>query len=1458
MNRMMLALSPPPEAQKELDQLLARQHDPASAEYHRWLTPEEFGKRFGRTAEEVSAVADWLSGHGFRVDEVAKGGGWITFSGTAQVVERAFATEIHDYHVGGKTRFANATDPSIPRGLSGVVLGIVSLHSFPRHPQLSGSRRLAAGELDPQFTSGGGNHYLAPADFATIYGLNAAYGAGNNGVGQTIAIVGRSDIDLSDVQTFRSSFGLPANDPVVIHNGPAPGNLGGNEETEADLDVQWAGAVAPRATLQFVVSQSGATDGVDLSAAYIVNNNLAPAMSTSFGSCETQMGAGELSFYNNLWAQAAAQGITSFVASGDSGAAGCEGGGDSFGSAQAVSGLCSTPYNVCVGGTQLADTANPSAYWFDTSDSFTGASARSYIPEVAWNESGNVAGGSNLWSSGGGASSVYAKPSWQSAPGVPADGKRDVPDVALTSAGHDGYLVYQGGSLFVVSGTSAASPSFAGIMALIVQKAATRLGNMNPTLYQLGTNQYAGGGTAVFHDVKSGDNSVPGVAGFGAGAGYDRVTGLGSVNGNTLIAATIALLPAVSVGDVTVVEGNSGTTAATFSVTLSRPSAGAITVRYATANGTAVAPSDYAATSGTLTFAPGVTSQSVTVMVNGDVLYENDETFLLNLSAATGAVIADGHGQATILNDDAPPDVSIDDPAPVTEGNVGFKRMALTVELSTVSGATTTVAYATQDGTATGAAGVGQDYLPVSGTLTIPAGVLKGTIYVWVRGDWNIEPAETFAVNLSTATGATIVKAQGVATIVDDDVPGTVQLGAPRFTVSERAGIATIKVVRSGGSAAGTTVDYTTVDGSATQPADYAMTHGTLTFGPGATTAYFSIPVVRDTLAEGPETVLVSLDNPQPALFGAALGAQSTAVLTIVDDDIGGKVRFLWPTYSVDAHAAAGTATLTVYRSGGLASPVTVHYATADGTAAAGTDYTDTSGDLTFLAAGIGATRQTFTVPIAQDLQGAKTFTVALTAPMGGASLTAPAVATVTILGAEPTLAFSSATYDVKTSQPYALITVRRSAPFSGIVTVPYATTGASAIPGTDYKDVSGTLTFGPNVTSRLFSVPVLKDPFVDAQKTVGLSLGPPTWSTGSAVLDPVLNAATLRITNPNAPPTLQFSAATYTVNEATPKATIVVRRTGDLAGTVMVNYDVTGGTATNGADYTLAVPGTLTFGPGVTLQTFAIPIVNDTLDEGTETLNLALGSPIWDSGAAIIGALGSAVVNITDNEPTVQFSAAASVVGEAWKATNILVRRTGSLVGTATVGYAVTGGSATGGGADYTLNPGTLTFLPGQYLKFIPIALSPDTVAEGSETIDLALTGPAGAELGTPSTTVLTILDNDVAGKAQFSATDYSVAEGAGTVTITVTRTGGTSSLATVDYATADGTGVDGTDYSQASGTLTFGAGETTKTFAITVLDDGTANAGTDRTVQLTLGNPGNRLLLGSVPAATLWIVKE
>jgi pseudomonalisin len=576
MERMILLVEPTPGAQARLERLQADQQNPASPRYHQWLTPEQFGERFGRNDADLAIVTGWLRDQGFAIEEIGKGRTWINFSGTAAQVERAFATEIHDYRVDGVLRHGNSIDPSIPRALAGIVKGVVTLHSFPRPSHHGEVHPVNGDELRPDYTSGT-NHFLAPADFATIYDLNSLYSAGITGNGQTIAIVARTDIKAADYTFFRSFFGLPATTLTVIHNGTDPGDLGTGEETEADLDAEWAGAVAKGATIKQVVSKSTTTtDGVDLSAQYIVNNSVGSAMSTSFGSCESQMGSTELAFYNTIWSQAATEGITAFVSAGDAGAAGCNAGGDTTGSGRAVSGLCSTPFDVCVGGTEFMDTSNPSLYWATTNNATTESSALSYIPEMAWNESANVTGGSDLWSTGGGISTTYAKPSWQSAPGVPADGKRDVPDVSFTAAGHDGYIIVQGHTtgttgLASVGGTSAASPSWAGMMGLINQKTGARQGNANTVFYSMATNQLSGTGPVVFHDVTTGNNSVPGVTGFTCTTGYDQATGLGSVDGAALannwgVTASPDFALSASPTSTSIAQGGSGNVTATATV----------------------------------------------------------------------------------------------------------------------------------------------------------------------------------------------------------------------------------------------------------------------------------------------------------------------------------------------------------------------------------------------------------------------------------------------------------------------------------------------------------------------------------------------------------------------------------------------------------------------------------------------------------------------------------------------------------------------------------------------------------------------------------------------------------------------------------------------------------------------------------------------------------------------------
>jgi Pro-kumamolisin, activation domain/Bacterial Ig-like domain (group 3) len=566
MERMLLVLARDPSTEADLRQLLAAQQDKSSGNFHAWLSPQQFGERFGASSADLQKLTSWLGAHGFHVNRIDHAGMTIDFTGNAGQVKEAFHTPVHSYVVNGEKHYANAADPQIPAALASVVAGIATLHNFRKQPQvhlLGTAHRIAdSNAWQPDFTfsaAAGVEYFLAPGDFATIYNTAALYGNGISGTGQSVAIVARNNINLSDVQIFRIAFGLPVNDPQIILDGPDPGNIGGTEETEADLDVEWSGAIAPNATIKFVVSAStNTTDGVDLSSLYIVDNNLAPVMSASFGECEQSLGQTENTFINNLWEQAAAQGITVVVSSGDSGAAGCADAEQTTPATGelAVNGLASTPFNVALGGTEFNENGNYSTYWAATNGP-NQASALGYIPENVWNEScsdPNVCGTFSLFASGGGASTLYSKPSWQAGTGVPNDGQRDLPDVSLDAASqHDGYLLCQDGicatnasgqlvNAELVGGTSAAAPTFAAIMSLIVQKTNSRQGQANFVLYPLAAaenlaNCNSSGppqASCVFNDVTQGNNSVPGQTGYNAGTGYDLATGWGSVNAANL------------------------------------------------------------------------------------------------------------------------------------------------------------------------------------------------------------------------------------------------------------------------------------------------------------------------------------------------------------------------------------------------------------------------------------------------------------------------------------------------------------------------------------------------------------------------------------------------------------------------------------------------------------------------------------------------------------------------------------------------------------------------------------------------------------------------------------------------------------------------------------------------------------------------------------------------------------
>jgi subtilase family serine protease len=510
------------------------------------------------------------------VDPFPAGGRNITFSGTVRQIDSALGTRIHRYRWHGETHFATAVEPTIPLALTPVVHGFAALHDFGPRPQshaarpVAGTLRGSSAAAVPQIGFGGTN-FLAPGDFATIYDGVSARTQGLTGTGHSIVILGQASIHTADISSFFGIFSLSAAMPTVINYLGTPPS-GGNDEFESDLDLEWSAAIAPGASITFVTSPP-TQGGVYQAAVYAVNNNVGDVISLSYGGCEAANGVSGTVAWHDLWRQAAAQGTSVFVSSGDSGAAGCDA--DTNPTATGglgVNALCTSPYSTCVGGTEFsADVGNPSAYWSGTNGSAL-TSALGYIGEAVWNESAAV-GGSALYATGGGQSVVFPKPPWQYLAGPSAagptltptalDGVRDVPDVSLSSANHDArFTCYQllcpstaqqVTTLYGAFGTSAAAPSMAGIAALVAQQQGKRLGNINPVLYGLSRLQ-AAGGIGVFHRISSGNNGVPGLpsvngqTGFTAGTEpYNLATGLGSVDIGALLKAWTSA-PALATG----------------------------------------------------------------------------------------------------------------------------------------------------------------------------------------------------------------------------------------------------------------------------------------------------------------------------------------------------------------------------------------------------------------------------------------------------------------------------------------------------------------------------------------------------------------------------------------------------------------------------------------------------------------------------------------------------------------------------------------------------------------------------------------------------------------------------------------------------------------------------------------------------------------------------------------------
>ena len=474
---MIMVLNSSEEQKNEIRKVIDEQQDKRTANYHQWLTPEEFGEHFGVDDDDLAKVKSWLTSQGFSVDEVSKSKRVIRFSGNIGQVEKAFHTEMHLMTYRGQLHVANTREISIPEALNKVIAG-VTLHNFYRQSSFERDSRIKLSKkrvkVGPHYTSSSSVHYVAPQDFATIYNTAPLLAAGINGTGQSIAVVGRSDILMSDVAEYRQLFNLPDNDPVFVHAGQDNGTQPG-DDGESDLDVEISGGMAPNAKVYFVIgTPTFLVDGITNSVQYIVENNLADIMSVSYGSCEAVEGAGGNDYNNQAFEQAAAQGITVFIASGDNGPVGCDNQNDSVEVLGYAAGAeSSTPYSVAVGGTELAgecptfgvgcSQSNYLKYWGTSNNSTYLSSALAYVPEVPWNEGkGSISNSdastslSGLWSSSGGISAYYLRPSWQQGANSAILSSSTDPAYATYLSGSGGSITVQGGNW--VAGVTVTNP----------------------------------------------------------------------------------------------------------------------------------------------------------------------------------------------------------------------------------------------------------------------------------------------------------------------------------------------------------------------------------------------------------------------------------------------------------------------------------------------------------------------------------------------------------------------------------------------------------------------------------------------------------------------------------------------------------------------------------------------------------------------------------------------------------------------------------------------------------------------------------------------------------------------------------------------------------------------------------------------------------------------------------------
>ncbi|QJR12850.1 hypothetical protein DSM104443_03944 [Usitatibacter rugosus] len=902
---------------------------------------------------------------------------------------------------------------------------------------------------------------------------------------------------------------------------------------------------------------------------------------------------------------------------------------------------------------------------------------------------------------------------------------------------------------------------------------------------------------------------------------------------------------------------------------------GPASVSFATSNGTAIAGTHYTATTGTLTWTAGDSApQIITIPILDNGASNAARTFNVSLSAPTGATLIEPSTTVvTIADDENTVQFSAASSAWIESG--GSTVIAVTRTGSATGPAS--VSWTTVDGSAISGTdfGVPGVFAPVTGTLTWAAGdASTQSVNVGILNNDTYQPARSFSVVLSNPTGAGATLG-GITTnvVAIDDNETTITFGAPTYSVTEGGSTVLIPVNRLGGTQNQVSATWTTANGTAMAGADFgtsgnpAQRSGVLTWFVGDLTPKTiavgisqTIPILDDTAFEGDETFTITLSNPTNF---ALLGPVTTTTITLVDNE--SRLEFSPSALTVGETGANGT--LTVTRTGNLAGVAGVTYTTVAGTAAAASDFTQTTGTLNWTAGdgspkSISVGPNVVAAPFVRVLNDAaveadETFTVVLSAATGTATIGPSSTATVTIVSEDSGVSLSAATYAIAESGASLVVPVARSGSATGAISVNYATTNSTAISGTHFgasgnsAPISGTLSWPDgDATARSITIPIIDNSATNAARTFTIGL---SGAVGTTVGTPA--SATVTISDDDN--TLQFAATTATVTEGTPTLSLSVTRSGGAGAPASVSWSTVNGTATAGTDFGVAGVATPTTGMlswvagDAVAKTVTIPILDDAIVENPKAFTVTLSSPV--GAGTSLGVTPSVAVTLNDNDAGVAFSGPSYLVNENGGTVTLTVNRVGPVTAGAVLNWATTNSTATSG-TDFGIagnaapRSGGIFWSAGDgTAKTVSIAILNNATAQGSRAFTVTLTPTAPTVLGSPGTATVTIFDDESAAPStlQLAQAKYLVREGPGaSVVLAVTRNGDPALPVTVSYTTAAATALATTDFTTTNGTLAWAAGDSTpKTIVVPITNDAVAESPEHFTVTLSAPSPGSGL---------------